>query len=85
MNQERAGLGVESFKGPENPISLNYKEYTLNHIRDPVNFFRVYSLIKGYWHWDLWRFSRSEGKGLGVTREGFDVYPESPRPLNSGI
>ena len=40
------------------------KEYTLNHIRDPILYFKVYSLIKGYW--SLWKISRFGVGGFGV-------------------
>ena len=46
-------------------MSLNEDIYTLNHIRDPIVIYKVYSLIKG--SWSLWGLAIGLGfKGAGV-------------------
>ena len=48
------------------------KEYTLNHIRDPIIVFKVYSLIKGYW--SLWALSRVLNRATRVLSITFAIW-----------
>ena len=44
--------GLRDLGGAQSLQNPLIKEYTLNHIWDPITIYKVYSLIKGFWR--LW-------------------------------